>query len=465
MIGKQIGPYIIQEKLGEGGMGVVYKGIHKDIEQTVAIKVLYPQYAKDENFRERFKREAKVQAKLHHPNVVNILNYLEDEDGNMYIVMEYVGGGSLEDKMRTGKISLSDSVSVIIQVLNALSYMHSNGIIHRDIKPSNIMFADSIVKVSDFGIAKPMSDKGLTKTGAIVGTVWYMAPEIIKGEDPTPASDLYAVGVILYQLLTGRTPFYGKTDFEVMKSHLEKEPQPPETLNPNLPPGTWDLVKKALAKSPRERFSSADEFKQALIDWFSRVEDPKKIKSVDLTNLQSFQINNVKKVAINKKYILIGIIFLLILSLSFMVVLLLSQRKEKPKDVPGLLKIDTPPAQPIQASPPKQEHQTTTSQTGVDEEKQEKTQQEKPQKEMEKPKKQVRSGTDKKTTQENQPKGEDKRVEDKTRRTQPKGEDKRAEEKPKENQQKEEGTQKRVEDKPKETQKKEEGGPKWEVIK
>jgi len=449
MIGKQIGPYIIQEKLGEGGMGVVYKGIHKDIEQTVAIKVLYPQYAKDENFRERFKREAKVQAKLHHPNVVNILNYLEDEDGNMYIVMEYVGGGSLEDKMRTGKISLSDSVSVIIQVLNALSYMHSNGIIHRDIKPSNIMFADSIVKVSDFGIAKPMSDKGLTKTGAIVGTVWYMAPEIIKGEAPTPASDLYAVGVILYQLLTGRTPFYGKTDFEVMKSHLEKEPQPPETLNPNLPPGTWDLVKKALAKSPRERFSSADEFKQALIDWFSRVEDPQKIKSVDLTSLQSFQINNVKKVAINKKYILIGIIFLLILSLSFVVVLLLSQRKEKPKDVPGLLKIDTPPAQPIQASPPKQEHQTTTSPTGIDEEKQEKTQQEKPQKEIEKPKKQVRSGTYKKTMQENQPKGEDKR----------------AEEKPKENQQKEEGTQKRVEDRPKETQKKEEGGPKWEVIK
>jgi serine/threonine protein kinase len=449
MIGKQIGPYIIQEKLGEGGMGVVYKGIHKDIEQTVAIKVLYPQYAKDENFRERFKREAKVQAKLHHPNVVNILNYLEDEDGNMYIVMEYVGGGSLEDKMRTGKISLSDSVSVIIQVLNALSYMHSNGIIHRDIKPSNIMFADSIVKVSDFGIAKPMSDKGLTKTGAIVGTVWYIAPEIIKGEIPTPASDLYAVGVILYQLLTGRTPFYGRTDFEVMKSHLEREPQPPETLNPNLPPGTWDLVKKALAKSPRERFSSADEFKQALIDWFSRVEDPQKIKSVDLTSLQSFQINNVKKVAINKKYILIGIIFLLILSLSFIVVLLLSQRKEKPKDVPGLLKMDTPPAQPIQASPPKQEHQTTTSPTGVDEEKQEKTQQEKPQKEIEKPKKQVRSGTYKKTTQENQPKGEDKR----------------AEEKPKENQQKEEGTQKRVEDRPKETQKKEEGGPKWEVIK
>jgi serine/threonine protein kinase len=449
MIGKQIGPYIIQEKLGEGGMGVVYKGIHKDIEQTVAIKVLYPQYAKDENFRERFKREAKVQAKLHHPNVVNILNYLEDEDGNMYIVMEYVGGGSLEDKMRTGKISLSDSVSVIIQVLNALSYMHSNGIIHRDIKPSNIMFADSIVKVSDFGIAKPMSDKGLTKTGAIVGTVWYMAPEIIKGEIPTPASDLYAVGVILYQLLTGRTPFYGKTDFEVMKSHLEKEPQPPETLNPNLPPGTWDLVKKALAKSPKERFSSADEFKQALIDWFSRVEDPQKIKSVDLTNLQSFQVNNVKKVAINKKYVLIGLLFLLIISLSLIVVLLLSQQKEKPKDVPGLLKMDTPPAQPIQTSPPKQEHQTTTSQTGVDEEKQEKTQQEKPQKEMEKPKKQVKAGTNKKTTQE----------------TQPKGEDGRAEEKPKENQQKEEEAQKRVEEKPKETQKKEEGGPKWEVIK
>jgi len=165
-----------------------------------------------------------------------------------------------------------------------------------------------------------------------------------------------------------------------MRSHLEKEPQPPETLNPNLPPGTWDLVKKALAKNPRERFSSADEFKQALIDWFSRVEDPQKIKSVDLTNLQSFQVNNVKKVAINKKYILIGLLFLLIIFLSLIVILLFSQQKEKPKDVPGLLKMDTPPAQPIQVSPPKQEHQTTTSQTGVDEEKQEKTQQEKPQK-------------------------------------------------------------------------------------
>jgi type IV secretory pathway VirB10-like protein len=170
-------------------------------------------------------------------------------------------------------------------------------------------------------------------------------------------------------------------------------------------------------------------------------------------------------VVINKKYVLIGLLSLLVISLSLIVVLLLSQRKEKPKDVPGLLKIDTPPAQPIQVSPPKREHQTTTSPTGIDKEKQEKTQQEKPQEEIEKPKKQVGSGTDKKTTQENQTKGEDKRVEDKTRRTQPKGEDKRAEEKPKENQQKEEGTQKRVEDRPKETQNKEEGGPKWEVIK
>ncbi len=289
MIGKSIGPYLIKEKIGEGGMGIVYKGIHTQIEQVVAIKVLYPQYAKDEAFRERFKREAKIQAKLHHPNVVNILNYLEDQEGNMYLVMEYVGGGSLEDRMKTGRLSLSESVSIIVQVLNALSYMHTNGIIHRDIKPSNIMFADSLVKVSDFGIAKPLEEKGFTKTGTLVGTVWYMALEIIKGEKPSPASDLYAVGVILYQLLTGRSPFFGKTDFEIMKSHLENEPPPPEKLNPSIPAGIGEVISKALAKDPKQRFSSAEEFKGALISWFSSMGDKQKIKDTDLSFVYTSQ--------------------------------------------------------------------------------------------------------------------------------------------------------------------------------
>ncbi|MCS7284816.1 MAG: serine/threonine protein kinase, partial [Hydrogenobacter thermophilus] len=266
MIGKQIGPYKIVEKLGEGGMGVVYKGIHTQIEQVVAIKALYPNYAKDQEFRERFIREAKTQAKFHHPNLVNILNYLEDQDGNMYIVMEYVDGGSLEDRLKRGAFNIKDAVSVIVQVLNALAYMHSKGIVHRDIKPANIMFSGDTVKVSDFGIAKPIADKGLTRTGAIVGTVLYMAPEVIKGEPATYAGDLYAVGVILYQMLTGRSPFFGRTDFEIMKAHTEKDPPSLEELVPHIPKGIGDIVKKALAKDPKDRFKSAEEFKTALID-------------------------------------------------------------------------------------------------------------------------------------------------------------------------------------------------------
>ncbi|GBC88800.1 Serine/threonine-protein kinase PrkC [bacterium HR13] len=348
MLGKQIGPYKIVEKLGEGGMGVVYKGIHTQIDQVVAIKVLYPNYAKDKEFRERFIREAKTQAKFHHPNLVNILNYLEDEDGNMYIVMEYVDGGSLEDRIKKGAFSIKDAVSVIVQVLNALAYMHSKGIIHRDIKPANIMFLDDTVKVSDFGIAKPITDRGITKTGAIVGTVLYMAPEVIKGEPATYASDLYAVGVILYQMLTGRSPFFGKTDFEIMKAHTEKEPPAPEELVPNLPSGIGQIVKKALAKDPKERFMSAEEFKEALIDWFSKLSDSSKLKALNLgpsTEISTFSI------PINRTYILVGASLLLIALLIILILFL--TRREKPKDVPGLLKMDSP-STPTLITPPKQ---------------------------------------------------------------------------------------------------------------
>ncbi|WP_340690038.1 serine/threonine protein kinase [Hydrogenobacter thermophilus] len=349
MIGKQIGPYKIVEKLGEGGMGVVYKGIHTQIEQVVAIKALYPNYAKDQEFRERFIREAKTQAKFHHPNLVNILNYLEDQDGNMYIVMEYVDGGSLEDRLKRGAFNIKDAVSVIVQVLNALAYMHSKGIVHRDIKPANIMFSGDTVKVSDFGIAKPIADKGLTRTGAIVGTVLYMAPEVIKGEPATYAGDLYAVGVILYQMLTGRSPFFGRTDFEIMKAHTEKDPPSLEELVPHIPKGIGDIVKKALAKDPKDRFKSAEEFKTALIDWFSGLSDSSKLKVLNLDT--SATERKTYSIPINRTYILVGASLLLLILL--ILVFLLFTKREKPRDVPGLLKLDTPSA-PTVITPQKQ---------------------------------------------------------------------------------------------------------------
>ncbi len=338
MIGKKIGPYLIQEKLGEGGMGIVYKAIHEQIGQIVAVKTLHPQYAKDKDFRERFKREALVQAKLHHPNVVNILNYIEDEDGNINIVMEYVNGGSLEDKMSKGKLNLEDSVSIIVQVLNALSYMHSNGIIHRDIKPSNIMFSNGFVKVSDFGIAKPVEDKGLTRTGVLMGTVWYMAPEIIRGEPASFQSDIYAVGVILYQMLTGRSPFFGKTDFEIMKSHLEKEPPNPRDLNPQLPEGIEDIIKKALAKELDKRYKTAEDFKRAIIDWFSKVSNKPVFEGKPISGSLPLNTTFFK---LKSSYLLKGVIALIIV-MTFALVVLFLLRREKPKDVPKLLQMDKP---------------------------------------------------------------------------------------------------------------------------
>ncbi|WP_340696083.1 serine/threonine-protein kinase [Hydrogenobacter thermophilus] len=338
MIGKKIGPYLIQEKLGEGGMGIVYKAIHEQIGQIVAVKTLHPQYAKDKDFRERFKREALVQAKLHHPNVVNILNYIEDEDGNINIVMEYVNGGSLEDKMSKGKLNLEDSVSIIVQVLNALSYMHSNGIIHRDIKPSNIMFSNGFVKVSDFGIAKPVEDKGLTRTGVLMGTVWYMAPEIIRGEPASFQSDIYAVGVILYQMLTGRSPFFGKTDFEIMKSHLEKEPPNPRDLNPQLPEGIEDIIKKALAKELDKRYKTAEDFKRAIIDWFSKVSNKPVFEEKPISGSLPLNTTFFK---LKSSYLLKGVIALIIV-MTFALVVLFLLRREKPKDVPKLLQMDKP---------------------------------------------------------------------------------------------------------------------------
>lgn len=347
MVGKKVGPYLIQEKLGEGGMGVVYKAVHAQIEQIVAIKAIYPQYAKDQSFRERFRREARVQAKLHHPNVVNIFNYLEDDEENLYIVMEYVYGGTLESKLSKEKLTLEEIVSITVQILNALSYMHSNGIVHRDIKPSNIMFSEGLVKVSDFGIAKSLEERGLTKTGTVMGTVWYMAPEIIQGEEASYSSDLYAVGVILYQMLTGRVPFFGKTDFEIMKAHLEKEPTPPRELNPSLPEGIEIIVRKALAKKREERFSSADEFKKALLDWFSTVTG----KTFSVESVLSPSPITRKRIILTPMYLYMITGVLLLLLFVITIILLLFLRRDKPKDVPELLKRDALTA-PLTIQPP-----------------------------------------------------------------------------------------------------------------
>ncbi len=267
MIGLEIGPYKILEMLGQGGMGVVYRGMHTKLEQMVAIKVLSPAYSQDVSMRARFVHEAKLQAKLSHPNVVNILNYLED-DKNIYLVMEFVEGETLELRLlNTGALDMVECYHITLSVLDALDFMHEKGIIHRDIKPSNIMLTNmDQVKVTDFGIAKALGEEGQTRTGVHVGTVWYMSPEQIKGKNLNVTSDIYALGITLYQMTTGVVPFRSESEFEVMKAHVEQTPKPPVSLNPDIPQKMNDIILKALAKDEKERFQSAKELKKAIYE-------------------------------------------------------------------------------------------------------------------------------------------------------------------------------------------------------
>lgn len=266
MVGQQIGPYQILRLLGRGGMGIVYQGMHAKLEQLVAIKVLSPEFSENATMRERFVQEAKLQVKLSHPNVVNILNYLEDSR-NIYLIMEYVEGENLEALLRrAGALPLSECRRITLGVLDALSFMHRQGIIHRDIKPSNIMITNTgQIKVTDFGIAKATGEKGLTRTGTQLGTVWYMSPEQIRGAPVNAGSDIYALGVTLFQMATGEVPFHSESDFDVMRAHVEQPPPHPEVLNPLISPQLADIILKALAKECADRFSSAAEFQNALL--------------------------------------------------------------------------------------------------------------------------------------------------------------------------------------------------------
>ncbi len=259
MIGREIGPYRIIEKIGQGGMGIVFKGLHVKLEQEVAIKVLAPELSQDPSMRERFINEAKIQARISHPNVVNVLNYVE-EGSNLFLVMEYIPGETLDTLLkRTG--CCPNAVNVCISVLSALEFMHARGIVHRDIKPGNIMFLeDGTVKVMDFGIAKVAGERGQTKTGMRLGTLWYMSPEQIMGEETSVASDLYSVGVTLYQMLTGRIPFGGDSEYMVMKAHLEERPIPPWEINANVSRNMGAVILKSMAKNKGERYRSAREF-------------------------------------------------------------------------------------------------------------------------------------------------------------------------------------------------------------
>jgi len=260
MIGKTISHYKILEKLGGGGMGVVYKAEDTKLKRAVALKFLPPSIS-DETARKRFVREAQLASSLEHPNICSIHEIDETQDGRVFIVMPCYEGEPLQARIARGPMQLEEAVSVAAQVASGLSKAHEKGIIHRDIKPANILItSDGLVKIVDFGIAKLSGRTKLTRTGTTLGTIAYMSPEQLKGGDIDQRSDVWALGVVLYEMVTGGTPFGGDYEQAVAYSIMNEEPKPVTGLRAGIPVELETVMSAALAKVPGERYESAGAF-------------------------------------------------------------------------------------------------------------------------------------------------------------------------------------------------------------
>jgi serine/threonine-protein kinase len=265
LIGARIGHYIIQEPLGQGGMARVYKGYQEHLDRTVAIKVLPSYYAADPNFVNRFKREAQAMARLSHPNIVTIHDAGE-QDGRLYIVMAYMSGGTLKHRM-DHQMELAEALPVVRQIAEALNYAHERSIIHRDVKPVNVLLdGEGRAVLSDFGIAKVMesAEHHLTRPGAGVGTPEYMSPEQCRGSGVSPRSDIYALGVMVYEMLTCRTPFQADNYTALAHAHIYEPVPPPTLFNPRISLPVQGVILRALAKEPAQRFRLATDLAAAL---------------------------------------------------------------------------------------------------------------------------------------------------------------------------------------------------------
>ena len=262
---KRLGDYEILNVLGSGGMGRVYKVRNVITDRVEAMKVLLPDLQGHEEVAARFLREIKVLAALKHPNIAALLTALTIEN-QLVMAMEYVEGQSLSSRLNQGPIQVGEALKYIDQVLDALSYAHQQRVIHRDIKPANIMLtSDGAVKLMDFGIARSGAEpRKLTATGSTLGSLSYMSPEQVKGEATDERSDLYSLGISLYEMVTGEKPFHGDSDFSIMAAQINQPPKPPMNLQPGIPKLVNDIILKSIAKAPEQRFPSADAFRQAI---------------------------------------------------------------------------------------------------------------------------------------------------------------------------------------------------------
>ena len=268
--GRLIQHYRIESLLGEGGMGTVYQATDTLLQRLVAVKMLHPHLVSQTSFMERFRNEALILARLNHPNIAVVYNFLQD-NADYFMAMEYVEGDSLEALIRkAGALSPAIAAEVVRQGLEGMAHAHRKGVLHRDIKPANLMLTpEGTIKLMDFGIARMSGEQRLTQANRIVGTLEYMAPELIEGQEPSPASDLYAMGVLLYELLSGKLPFASRTDYELMQAIVREKPIPLRKLDGQIPKELEAVVQKALDKNPAKRFADAKAFQKALQPFYA----------------------------------------------------------------------------------------------------------------------------------------------------------------------------------------------------
>ena len=260
-VGKRLdGRYEIMEIIGVGGMAVVYKAFDNIEHKTVAVKILKDEFLANEEFKRRFKNESKAIAVLSHPNIVKVYDVSYGEI-LQYIVMEYVEGITLKEYIeQQGTVDPREAIYFVTQILRALQHAHDKGIVHRDVKPQNIMLiSDGTIKVTDFGIARFSRSETRTMTDGAIGSVHYISPEQAKGNVTDAKTDLYSVGVMLYEMLTGRLPFQSDNAVSVALMQLQNEPELPRQINPDIPQGLEQIIMKAMQKNVNDRYQSASE--------------------------------------------------------------------------------------------------------------------------------------------------------------------------------------------------------------